>query len=253
VRRAFSPVLACACLILGTLCARPAAAGAAADAPAIEGELAAQMQSLLQEHAARIGDAARTRIGRTPTAAPRVVVQVGRLDPRLRLAPCERMEPRLPQGPLWGRTRVGLRCVQGQRPWQVWLPVTVQVHAPALVAARALPAGTVLAAADLRLVEVDWAAAAQPPTAQPAELLGRTLSRPLQPGQAVRRDDLRQRRWFAAGETVQVLARGAGFTVVGEALALGPGFEGKPVRLRTEAGRILSALPMGERRAEIEL
>ena len=77
--------------------------------------------------------------------AMRVEVEPGRLDPRLRLAPCERVEPHLPPGAqAWGRTRVGLRCTEGPKPWNVYLPVTVKVFAPALVAAAALPAGTVL-------------------------------------------------------------------------------------------------------------
>ena len=46
--------------------------------------------------------------------AVRVEIEPGRLDPRLRLAPCERIEPYLPPGArAWGRSRVGLRCVQG--------------------------------------------------------------------------------------------------------------------------------------------
>ena len=77
--------------------------------------------------------------------AMRVEIEPGRLDPRLRLAPCERIEPYLPPGArAWGRSRVGLRCVQGPTPWNVYLPVTVKVFAPAWVAASALPAGSEL-------------------------------------------------------------------------------------------------------------
>ena len=46
--------------------------------------------------------------------AMRVEIEPGRLDPRLRLAPCEHIEPYLPPGArAWGRSRIGLRCVQG--------------------------------------------------------------------------------------------------------------------------------------------
>jgi hypothetical protein len=44
----------------------------------------------------------------------RMEVEVGALDRRLTLAPCAQVEPYLPAGSrLWGKTRVGLRCVQG--------------------------------------------------------------------------------------------------------------------------------------------
>ncbi|HRH88570.1 MAG TPA: flagellar biosynthesis protein FlgA, partial [Rubrivivax sp.] len=107
----------------------------------------------------------------------RVEVEPGRLDPRLRLAPCERIEPYLP--PLaraWGRSRIGLRCVQGPTPWNVTLPVTVKVFAPAWVPVAPLPAGTVLEAGQLQLAEVDWAAAATPPLADAGQLDGRQLA-----------------------------------------------------------------------------
>jgi flagella basal body P-ring formation protein FlgA len=189
-----------------------------------------------------------------PAGQPRVEIEIGKLDPRLRLAPCRRIDPQLPaQGVLWGRTRIGLRCVEGDKPWQVWLPVTVKVFAPALVPARALPAGTVLTAADLQTAEVDWAAETSAPFTQPAQLDGRTLGRALQPGQAVRAGDLKLRQWFAAGDTVQVLARGDGFSVGGEGQAMTPGIEGQTVRVRTESGRVLTGLPVAERRVEVQL
>lgn len=187
-------------------------------------------------------------------ATARVDIEIGKLDPRLRLAPCRRIEPQLPaNGALWGRTRIGLRCVEGERPWQVWLPVTVKVFAPALVPVRALPAGTVLSAEHLQTAEVDWAEQSAAPFTQTAGLLGRTLGHALQPGQAVRATDLRQRQWFAAGDTVRLRARGDGFSVSGEGQALGAGIEGQSVRVRTESGRVLTGLPVAAHQVEVSL
>ncbi len=187
-------------------------------------------------------------------AQARVLVQIGKLDPRLRLAPCRRVEPQLPShGNLWGRVRIGLRCVEGERLWQVWLPVEVKLLAPALVPARALAAGTVLQAEHLQSAEVDWAAETQAPFTRAENLVGRTLGRALPAGQAVRSSDLRQRQWFAAGDTVQLRARGQGFTVGGEGQALGHGLEGQSVRVRTESGRVLTGMPVGERQVELTL
>lgn len=224
--------------------ALPGMRASAAPGPMIDAEFTERLQQLA------LSQAPQASAGAQP---PRVVVELGQLDPRLRLAPCQRVEPRLPPGRLWGRTRIGLRCVEGQVHWQVWLPLTVRVFAPALVAAAGLPAGTVLSSADLQTAEVDWAADAQAPLAQAATLVGRTLARTLQAGQPVYGRDLRQQQWFAAGETVQVLARGAGFTVAAEAVALGPGLEGQSVRLRIESGRVISARPVARQRAEMEL
>ncbi|HMO46094.1 MAG TPA: flagellar basal body P-ring formation chaperone FlgA [Rubrivivax sp.] len=184
----------------------------------------------------------------------RVEIEPGRLDPRLKLAPCERIEPYLPPGArAWGRSRIGLRCVQGPSAWNVYLPVTVRVFAPAWVATLPLAAGSVLNEAQLQQIEVDWAAAATPPVADLDQLVGRQLSRPLAAGAPVRAADLRQRQWFGAGDTVQLVARGQGFSISGEGQAMGPGIEGRTVRVRIDNGRVLSGQPVGANRVEVQL
>lgn len=215
--------------------------------PAAEGTLDAavlqQIQSLSEQASAGLA-----------SGAMRVEVEAGQLDPRLRLAPCDRIEAHLPPGTkAWGRTRIGLRCVDGPKPWNVYLPMTVKVFAPALVAAVALPAGTVLRTEQLQTAEVDWAAGRSSPLADASRLVGRVLLRPLAAGAALRQDDLKQRQWFGAGDTVQVLARGRGFSVSGEGQALSPGIEGRPVRVRTDNGRVLSGQAVGLNRVEVAL
>lgn len=192
--------------------------------------------------------------GSAVAAAPgaRVQVEVGTLDPRLKLAPCDEIQPYVPANArLWGRSRIGLRCAKGATRWNVYLPITVKVFAPAVVAARALPAGAVLEQADLAQAEVDLAEDPSPALRQTQPALGRALERPLPAGGSLRQSHLKPRQWFAAGETVQLVAQGPGFQVGGTGQALNAGIEGQPVRIRTDSGRILTAEAVGERRAEV--
>jgi flagella basal body P-ring formation protein FlgA len=187
-------------------------------------------------------------------AAPRVEVSVGQLDPRLRLAPCQHVEPYVPDGMrMWGKSRIGLRCTQGPSKWNVYLPITVRVFGTALVASNGVSAGAVLTAEDLAQAEVDLAEDNSAPLVNADLAVGRTLTRALKAGQSLRQSHLKAHQWFAAGETVTVLAQGDGFSVAGEAQALNPGIEGQPVRVRTESGRVLTGLPVGERRVELPL
>lgn len=187
-------------------------------------------------------------------AGARVSVQPGALDAHLQLAPCTQIEPFLPGGtPAWGKGRVGLRCASGPVRWQAWLPVTVQVLAPALVARAALPAGSRLEAMQFTTAEIDWAAAPGTPLVQAADIEQRLLARPLRAGQAPRAADLRTRQWFAAGDTVQIVARGNGFAIGGEGLALDAGLQGQPARVRTANGRVLTVQPVAERKVELVL
>jgi flagellar basal body P-ring formation protein FlgA len=197
-------------------------------------------------------------------AQARVQVEAGVLDSRLSLAPCARVESFLwPGVSPWGRTRVGLRCAEGQVRWRVSLPVTVQVWAPGVVLRADLPAGTRLAAEHLGRADIDWAAGQGTAFEQIDKALGRQLARPLAAGQGLRSTDVQARQWFARGETVRVQVNGAGFSVVADGEALSPGLEGQLVRVRMPAdgapdsvapgGRVITGTAVGERRVEVQL
>ena len=228
----------------GTALAQNATAEAA---PGLDSGLAQQVRQLA------LGGASGTAQASAPSAS-RIEVEVGQLDPRLRLAPCQQVQPYVPDGMrMWGKSRIGLRCVEGPTKWNVYLPITVKVFGTALVATSGLSSGSVLSAADLTLAEVDVAEDNAALVVNPELAVGRTLARALKPGQGLRQSHLKARQWFAAGETVTVVAQGDGFSVAAEAQALNPGIEGQPVRVRTEGGRIMSGQPVGERRVELAL
>ena len=184
----------------------------------------------------------------------RVEVRVGELDPRLKLAPCANVQPYLPVAmKLWGAARIGLRCADVGVRWNVFLPITVDVFGPGLVAVGPLPAGAVLTAADLKPGTVNLSAAPSTAIALAELAIGRALARPLSPGDALRDADLRARQWFAAGDNVRIVAGGSGWLIHGEGQAMNPGLEGQTVRVRTESGRIVSGVAAGERMVEVPL
>ena len=239
VNKAFRSCAAACLLVAAAVPQAPAQTASAA----LDEALATRVHALAREASQR--------------AAPglRVEVALGRLDPRLRLAPCGQVQPYLPPGTrLWGAARIGLRCSDGRARWNVFLPLQVDVWGPGVVAAAPLAAGTTIGAADLRAAEVNLAALPHTRALPRAELaLGRVLARPLAAGDAVFAADLRARLWFAAGDTVRIVAAGRGWRIHGEGQALAPGLEGQPVRVRTESGRIVSGVAVGEREVEVAL
>ncbi|MFY9317746.1 MAG: flagellar basal body P-ring formation chaperone FlgA [Burkholderiales bacterium] len=222
--RAFLPAL--------LLCAPHALAAAPAEAPAAQ--------------------AVRMFLERETTGLPgRVAIELGTLDPQARPAPCARVEPFLPAGArLWGRSSLGLRC-SGGAPWSAFMPVTVRVFAPALVASRSLPAGHALTEQDYRTEEIDL-------TEQPAGLLqapgfavNKVLARPLAAGQPLRREHFRSRTLVAPGDPVRLVYEGTGFSVSTDGKALGSATEGEAVRVQTESGRVVTGIARGPRRVEL--
>jgi flagella basal body P-ring formation protein FlgA len=203
----------------------------------------AEMAPDLSSEVSRLAEEAATQRD-AQQAGLRVKVEVGQLDPRLHLAPCQRIQPYLPPGlPAWGRTRIGLKCVQGAKPWNISVPVTVHVYRNAQVLREALPGGTVLDAGQLMEAEVDIAAAPGTAILEPDQAVGRTLARPLPAGATLRTTDFKPRRWFDAGATVRVVANGPGWAASTEGQAMNPGIEGQLVRVKVDSGKLLIGRP----------
>jgi flagella basal body P-ring formation protein FlgA len=230
----------CALLVCG-LFAAGLPANAEEAAPALATGLVDQVRLLALDKAAS-------------AEAARVEVVVGQLDPRLHLAPCDRIEPYLPANVrLWGKSRIGLRCKVGRVAWNVYLPIVVKVWGRALVVPAGAAAGSILADSDLDEAEVDLAEEFTPAFFDRKLVVGRTLAQALRPGQAVRQAHIKSRQWFAAGETVKLVAVGEGFALESVGQALTNGIEGQPARVRTENGRVVTGVPAGERRMELTL
>lgn len=168
----------------------------------------------------------------------RMEVQVGRLDPRLNLAPCQKIDPYLPSGSkLWGRTRVGLRCVEGEKPWNVFLPVTIKAFGPAWVLTSNVNAGDVLTHDQVMQSEVDWAESPHAIIALQEDWVGQTAARNLTAGMALRQTMVKPPQLFAMGAVVKVLVGGGGFSVTSSGKALEAGGEGQTVRVRMDNNR----------------
>ncbi|MCW5235143.1 flagella basal body P-ring formation protein FlgA [Verminephrobacter eiseniae] len=189
--------------------------------------------------------------GSLPNLAPagsaprplRLQVSVGALDARLRLAPCARVEPYLPAGAqLWGRTRLGLRCVAGVSAWNVFLPIAIAAFGPAWVLTRNVAPGALLTAEDATEAEVDWAAEPAPVLANPALWQEQVATRQLRAGQALRQTMVRAPWLFPAGAQVKVQVLGPGYAVVAAGQALSAGATGQMVRVRMDNGRIVSGM-----------
>ncbi len=173
----------------------------------------------------------------------RMAVEVGALDSRLKLAPCERVEPYLPPGTqLWGKTRLGLRCTQGAVRWNVFLPITIKAFGPAWVIKGQVASGALLTQADAMQMEVDWAESRSAVVANLDDWVGQTTTRVLTTGQTLRQDMVKASQVFPSGAQVRVVARGAGFEISSSAQAISGGVMGQTVRVRMDNGRVISGL-----------
>lgn len=188
----------------------------------------------------------------SPVLRPEVVF--GSLDSRLRLAPCEQVEAHLPRGTrLWGRSRIGLRCVKGPVRWNVYLPVTVKAFGPAWVLRRPVASGATLTEEDAERADTDWAEHPATVLADPALWVGHQANFNLQPGQALRQHMVRAAPAFAAGAMVKVSSGGPGFQVIVTGEAMAPGLPGQATRVRLPGGRVVSGRVRDDQTVELDL
>jgi flagella basal body P-ring formation protein FlgA len=181
----------------------------------------------------------------------RLEIEPGTLDSRIRLASCQQAEAFLPpNGRIWGRSRVGVRCKEGAR-WTVFVPVEARIFSQVAVSARAIQSGQTITAEDIRIAEVDITREAQGISADGRELLGRIATRNLMPGTPLQASLARARTVLQQGDLVKLVYLGRGFTVESEGRAVAAAADGEPVRVQVESGRVIAGTARDGRRVEI--
>ncbi len=181
------------------------------------------------------------RFARTQAAAIHrepVEITPGRLDPRLRLALCDRpLEAFAPPGARdLGNTTVGVRC-SGSNPWTLYVPVTINVYARVVVAAVSLSKGEVIDDSKVHLAKYNLAKLPQGYFHEVSEVVGMLLRRNLAAGQPLTPTMLKARRLIERGQRVTVLAGGNGLEVRVPGEALSHGARGDRIRVRNLSSR----------------
>jgi flagella basal body P-ring formation protein FlgA len=179
-------------------------------------------------------------------AVPPVVVP-GRLDSRLQLPRCtqplEAFEP--PNGLKPGRLVVGVRCT-GDKPWKLFVPVTVSLPGRVVVASRHLRRGQMIGTGDVELVERNLAALHGAYYEDASRVIGLKLKRDLTRNAVLTPKALEVDRLVRRGSEVTILAADPRIRVSVKGKALGSGAAGDRIKVENlSSGRRLSATVVG--------
>ena len=181
-------------------------------------------------------------------------VAVGAMDARVRLAPCTTVEAYLPVGAhFWGRSRVGLRCVDGAVRWNISMPMTVKATGLAWVVRSQIASGSVLVESDAVQAEVDWAEENSAVLPDMASWRGQVATRALTTGQTLRQGLVKPAQVFQAGAMVRIVTEGVGFQASSEAQAISAGVVGQLARIRMDNGNIATGVVLDAHTVRIEL
>ena len=161
-------------------------------------------------------------IQRVPKQGPNsVTVNVGNLDPRLRLAPCpDPLKVSLPSGATFrDRMTVSVSCASASS-WTVYVPINIETQSPVLVLRKAVNRGTRLNAEDVEIQTRLVQGTGDGYLTDLAELDGRTVKRPLGAGAALTVDAMVPDLVVKRGQQVTLLASVGGLEVRAAGVAM---------------------------------
>ena len=181
----------------------------------------------------------------------KVSVSVGGIEQN-QLAVCAKLQAFMPLGAkLWGNSNIGVRCAQGAE-WTVYVPVTVRVQAPVVVATRPLPSGTQLTADDLSLQIAELTQLPAGVISSLQEVVGKVLTSGVVAGHPLRQDMLRAPILVRQGQSVRLVAQGKGFKVGSEGKALSNGAVGQQVQVKAQNGQTVSGIVNADGTVEVQ-
>lgn len=166
------------------------------------------------------------------------------------LPPCKEPQPFLPQANqrLLGRIAIGVRCAgESIR----YLQASVAIVSDYLVAARPIAAGEVLAGDMLERRQGDLSRLPRNTLTDPAQAVGMQASRALSEGSPLLGNALRAPQLVERNARVKIEARGRGFSISREGVALDNGSLNSEIRVRTDDGETLRARVVGVNRLEV--
>ncbi len=187
----------------------------------------------------------------TAHLAGKVSVTVGAIE-SAQLPACGNLQSFLPLGSkLWGNSNIGVRCSQGAE-WTLYVPVTVRVQAPVVVATRPLASGKILADEDLTLQMAELTQLPAGVISAAQDAIGKVLSAGVVAGHPLRQDMLRAPIVVRQGQSVRLIAQGKGFKVSSEGKALSNAAVGQNVQVKAQNGQTVSGVVQADGSIEVQ-
>ncbi|SDK12330.1 flagella basal body P-ring formation protein FlgA [Methylophilus rhizosphaerae] len=183
----------------------------------------------------------------------KVNIEIQPLDSRIRIAECDLMEGFTVQGArLWGKTHVGVRCVQSAtKPWTLYVQTDVQVWGDYAVTALPLSQGSPLQSSDVVMQTGDLTKLPAGIITDLSMLEGKKtlLNMPL--GTVLRPDLLKSMPVVMQGQTVQLSSRGEGFVITADGTAMQTANVGQVVDVKVSSGQLVKGIAQANGKVDV--
>ena len=162
-----------------------------------------------------------------------VSVEVRPLDARLRLRQCQQaLSTFAPQASqVLGSVSMGIRCSDA-KPWTIYVRTQVTAQRSVPVLTKSLPRYAVVMPEDIKLVERPLHSAANGLVYDPAQIIGKEITRQLDAGSTIRINQLRAPKVIKRGQQVTLVTGVNGLEVRNQGTALKDAVAGARVSVK---------------------
>lgn len=185
----------------------------------------------------------------------RYEINIGRLDSRLRMNPCEQeLEATMENTstPL-GRVTLRISC-NGQSPWSIFVPASVSLYREVVVASRPVKRNMLIQGSDLTMAERDLGTLGQGYFIDHQQVIGNLARRSLQANQVITPNQISAPPMVRRGEQVVIIATSGSISVRMPGEALSDGALGQQIRVRnTRSQKIVHARVIAPGQVEVAM
>jgi flagella basal body P-ring formation protein FlgA len=172
----------------------------------------------------------------------RFEIEVRQLDPRMRMAHCDKELTASLESPTpVGRVTTRVRC-EGSSPWTVYVPAQVRLYRTVVTAVRPLKRDAVVTEQDVAMRERDIGLLGQGFLSSMDQALGQKVLRPMVIDQILAPNFLEQPQMVRKGDQVVITARSGSISVRMPGEALSDGTFNEQIRVRNlNSKRVIKA------------
>jgi flagella basal body P-ring formation protein FlgA len=161
--------------------------------------------------------------------------------PRVHMSHCHSPQPFLPGTRTAGRITVGVRC-PGDKPAIRYFQADVRIVGLYFVTAHTIKPGETITRTDIRPTQGDLTRLSGTVVTNPADVLGQVAVRRIGAAMPLRTNMVARPKAIKRGDSVRIVARGQGFSITTDGIALSGAALGDAIRVRTAGGQVLTGV-----------
>lgn len=185
----------------------------------------------------------------------KIQVTADAIDPRLSLKICDdnKLEVFNPyQTPVLNTNTMGIKCLEENNHWTLYIPIKVTVSKSVLVAKRALPKGTKINNMDIYQTELDVQKLKQGYFTNNKEIIGLVCKHDIAPNHPLTPYNIELAKLVHKGEQVSIIASNDNLTISMDGIAMNEGAMDDTIKVKNlSSKRIIEARVTGNKKVKV--